>query len=218
MGAAAIPLMLTGGILKGSSQWSAGQNASRAATSAANQMEANAREAEYAAGQAKASSQRKSAEELRQNRRLQSRQIALAAASGASTSEKNIADLIADTAAEGSYASSVALYEGELRADSLLNEAIGLRNKAAMTRFEGKQARRAGNIGAISSLLSTGAQMGNTASEAKFYGRYGQRAPADLANDDYFNSPGYGRRGTYDSYNQYPNFTPKRVQSPSGIY
>jgi hypothetical protein len=214
MGAAAIPLMIAGGGLTALQNWQSGQNASRAATSAANQMENNAEMAEYAAGQAKASAQRKSAEELRQNRRLQSRQIALAAASGASTSEKNIADLISDTAAEGNYASSVALYEGDLRSDALLTDAMTLRNKAVATRYEGRQARRAGNIGAISSILSTGAKAGNTAAEAKFYGRYGQRAPADLENDSYFNSPNYGRRGTYDSYFN----PPPRTQSPNGIY
>lgn len=214
MAEAAIPLLVGGGVLSASQQWQAGQNTSRAATSAANQMESNAEMAEYAAGQAKASSQRKSAEELRQNRRLQSRQIALAAASGASTSDKNIADIIADTAAEGAYASSVALYEGELKSDALLTDAMTLRNKAAATRYEGRQARRTGNIGTISSLLSTGAKAGNTAAEARFYGRYGQRAPADLTNDSYYNSPSYGRRGTYDSYYNPPPTT----QSPSGIY
>jgi hypothetical protein len=173
--------------------------------------------AEQAAGKAKASSQRKSAEELRQNRRLQSRQIALAAASGASTSEKNIADLIADTAAEGAYSSSVALYEGELRSDSLLNEALSLRNKAEITRFEGRQARRAGNIGAISSLLDTGASAGSTIATSRFYGRYGQRAPMDLQNDPYFNSPAYGRRGTYDSYFNPPPFTQNRNQSSRNL-
>lgn len=199
MGAAALPLLIGGGALSATQQWQAGQNASRSATIAAGQLEENARRAEYAAGQAKAASQRKSAEELRQNRLLQSKQIAIAAASGASTSEKNIADIIANTAVEGRLASSIALYEGDLRSDALLNEAIGLKNKAAMTRYEGKEARKAGNIGAFSSLLSSGAQA------ASFYGKYGQKAPNDLQNDPYYNSSSYGRRGTYDSYDMQLN-------------
>jgi hypothetical protein len=198
MGAAAIPLMLTGGALSASQQWQAGQNASRSANMAANQMENNAAMAEYSAGQAKAASQRKSAEELRRNRLLQSKQIAIAAAGGASTSEKNIADIIADTAMEGRLASSIALYEGDLRSDALMNEAIGLRNKADVTRYEGKQARKAGNIGAFSSMLTSGA------TAASFYGKYGQKAPNDLQGDSYYNSPNYGRRGTYDSYDNEP--------------
>lgn len=173
MGAAAAALMIGGGLLSASQQWQAGQNASSSANMAANQMEENAGRAEYAAGQAKASSQRKAAEESRQNRLLQSKQIAISAASGASTSEKNIADIIADTAVEGRLASSIALYEGDLRSDVFLNEAIGLKNKAAVTRYEGRQARKAGNIGMASSLLNSGAKAGS------FYGKYGQRAPSD---------------------------------------
>jgi len=198
MGAAALPLLVGGGVLAASQQWQAGQNVSRSATIAAGQLEGNATRAEYAAGQAKAASQRKAAEESRQNRLLQSKQIAIAAAGGASTSEKNIADIIANTAVEGRLASSIALYEGDLRSDALLNEAIGLRNKAAVTRYEGKQARKAGNIGAFSSILQTGAQA------SSFYGKYGKTAPNDSQNDLYYNSPNYGRRGTYDSYNTQP--------------
>lgn len=200
MGRLAIPLLIgAGGALSASQQWQAGQNTSRSTTMAAGQLEENARRAEYAAGQAKAASQRKASEELRQNRLLQSKQIAIAAAGGASTSEKNIADIIANTAVEGRLASSIALYEGDLRSDALLNEAIGLRNKAAVTRYEGKQARKAGNIGALSSLLSSGTQA------ASFYGKYGQKAPNHLQSDPYYNSPSYGRRGTYDSYDKQPN-------------
>jgi len=183
MGALAIPLLVGGGALAASQQLQAGQNASRSATIAAGQLEENATRAEYAAGQAKAASQRKAAEESRQNRLLQSKQIAIAAAGGASTSEKNIADIIANTAVEGRLASSIALYEGDLRSDALLNEAIGLRNKATVTRYEGKQARKAGNIGAISSLLSSGAQA------SSFYGKYGKTAPNDLqSNQNYSTS------------------------------
>jgi len=186
MGAAALPLMVTSTALSASQQWQAGQNASRSATMAAGQMENNARMAEYSAGQAKGASQGKSAEELRQNRLLQSKQVAIAAASGASTHEKNIADIIANTALEGRLASSIALYEGDLRSDALLTEAVGLRNKAAITRYEGRQARRAANISTFSSALSSASKA------SSFYGKYGQTAPNDS----------YGRRGSYDSYSQ----------------
>lgn len=173
MAAAALPLIIGAGVLNASQQYQAGQNASRSATIASNQLDQNAAAAETAAGQAKASSQRKSAEVLRQNKLFQSKQIAIAAASGASTSEKNISDILSNTEAEGRLASSIALYEGDLRSQQFLDEAIGLKNKATITRYEGKQARQAGKIGAVSSLLNSGAQA------STFYARYGQRAPAD---------------------------------------
>lgn len=178
MAQVAIPLMIGGGLLQANSQFQAGQQASRNATIVAGQLEENAKRAEYAAGQQKAIAQKKAAEDLRQNRRLQSRQIAIAAASGASTSSKNIADLISKTSAEGEYAALTSLYEGDIKSDQLLNEANNLRRKAVATQFEGRAARKAGNIGAFSTLLQTGAQAGS------FYGKYGNRAPMDNGLDN----------------------------------
>ena len=173
MGAAAIPLMIGSTALQAQSQWQAGQAASRNATSVANQYEQNARLANINAGQQEAAGIQKASENLRQNKYLQSKIIAKAAASGASTSSKNIADLISDTAAEGEYAALGSLYEGQTRGDQLRNEALGLYNKSLVTRFEGKQARRAANIGMTSSLI------GGAAKGASFYSKYNNPAPTD---------------------------------------
>lgn len=173
MAQVAIPLMIGGGILGAGSAYSQGQNSSRMATVAASQLENNAKLSEISASNAKATSQVKSEESLRQNRLLQSKQIAIAAASGGSVGEKSVQDIISRTAGEGRLAADIDLYQGDLRSMDYLNQAIGLRNQAAVTRFEGRQARKAGNIGAISSLLSAGG------SAAGFYSKYGQKAPAD---------------------------------------
>lgn len=173
MAQVAIPLIVGGGILQASSNYQQGQNASRMATSAANQIENNAKLAEISANNVKGASQAKAQESLRQNRLLQSKQIAIAAASGGSVNEKSVQDTIARTAGEGRLAADVDLYEGDLRSLDYMNQAIGLRNKAATTLFEGKQARKAGNIGAVSSLIGSGA------TAASFYGKYGAKAPLD---------------------------------------
>jgi hypothetical protein len=176
----AAPLMATGGILQVGSQFQAGNAASRNATSVASQLNQNANLADIAAANAVAGGQRSATEALRQNKMLQSRQIALAAASGASTSEKNIADLIARTAGQGEYEALSSLYEGNTKSDAIKNEAIGLRNKAAVTLYEGKQARKAGPLGAISSLMGSSAQAGS------FYSKYNSKSPTDLtANSSY---------------------------------
>lgn len=163
-----MPLMGAGTILSASQNYTAGQNSAAMSNLAAAQLEENARRADEAASSEMGAAQRKAAETKRQARKLESRQIAEAARMGASTSEKNIADIISDAAAEGEYAALADLYEGNLRADSLRNEAIGLRKKAAVSRYEGKQAKRAGTINLFSSLLS------GAGKSAMFYGKYGQ--------------------------------------------
>lgn len=173
MGQAAIPLMLAGGILSASSTYSQGQNDSRMATKAAQQLNNNAELADINASNAKGAAQVKANETLRQNRLLTSRQIAIAAAGGGGVNQKNVADTIARTTSEGRLAADVDLYQGDLRSLDFTNQAIGLRNQAANTLYEGRQARRAANIGAISSLIGSGAKAGS------FYGKNGLKAPGD---------------------------------------
>ena len=173
MSQVAIPLMIAGGVLQTGSAYQQGQNASRMATSAAGQLENNARLADISANNDKAVSQVQAQEHLRQNRLLQSKQIAIAAAGGGSAGEKSVQDIISRTAGEGRLAADVDLYEGDLRSLDYMNQAIGLRNKAKTALFEGRQARTAGNLGAISSLIGTGTNA------SSFYGKYGSKAPSD---------------------------------------
>ena len=166
MASVAVIAMAAGGLLSAYSQQKQGAEQMKASAIAAAQMDAQAEIATQNASRQKGSAQRKSSEQLRQNRLLQSRQIALSAAGGQSGS-KNVSDLLGRTQAEGEYSSAISLYEGNLRSDSLMNEASSLRQKASNTRYEGKQAYKAAKIGAISGLLKTGA----TASS--FQSKYG---------------------------------------------
>ena len=172
MAQAALPLMIGGGLLSSYSNYEQGQIASRRATQQATIDNYNAGLAEQAANRAQSVGQLKAKETQRQTRLMQSRQIALAASQGASVSEKNIADLISRTAAQGDYASMIDIYEGNLKADALRNEALSYRLRADSTQAEGRAARRAGNTRATSGLIQTGA------GASSFYGKY-NRAPSD---------------------------------------
>jgi hypothetical protein len=90
----------------------AAERARVAAQFEAQQLEQNAGQA-FAAGQAAA------VEQLRQNRLLQSRAIALIAASGGGASDETVVNLLARNAGEGAYRAQLAVYQGEEKARQL---------------------------------------------------------------------------------------------------
>jgi len=182
MASVAVPAIIAGGILGGYSQWKQGQEASRNATIAAAQMEEAAQISEQNARRQKATAQRAARETLRKNRLVQSRQIAIAA-KGGQTGSKNVSDLLSRTQSMGEYAASVNLYEGDLRADSFFNQAISQRRQASAILSQGRSARRAGNIGFITSLLNAG---GTASSFQAKYGNGGFNSTA--ANTSPFNN------------------------------
>lgn len=143
------------GIISAQSQHQQGQAASRMATIQAGQLEEQARQTEEAAKSQEGASQIKALEQKRQARLLQSSVIARAAASGATTSDKNVNDILLNIEGEGEYRALMDLYNGSSAAYELRNRARAMRGQALVTRFEGKQARRAGNVAAFGSLLST---------------------------------------------------------------
>lgn len=172
----AIPLLIGSTLLQVGAQEQAGQNALVNSNIVANQYDTNARLAKINAGQQDAVGIAKAQENLRQNKYLQSKILAMAAAGGGSAAtNKNVADLISNTAAEGEYAALNSIYEGNSRGDQLRNEAIGLYNKAAITRFEGKQAKKAADINAFSTIL------GGAAKGTAFYSKYNNPAPTDYS-------------------------------------
>lgn len=122
-----------------------GINAKRAA-------DVESRQLEIAAGQAQAASHRVAQDEGRKSRLIQSRALALAAASGGGASDPTVVDIIADIAGEGEYRSELALYEGKDRA-----RAFKLKGAAALE--EGRQRRTAGYIKGASTLMSAGSSM-----------------------------------------------------------
>jgi hypothetical protein len=100
----------------------------------------------------KAISQRAFAETNRQTGLVQSRIISLAAASGASASDPGVVNLVARQKGYGAYQAALDLYKGE-------DEARSLQMRANAARYEGDQAQKASRIGAVSSLLQTGAML-----------------------------------------------------------
>lgn len=139
-------------------------------------------EAEYEAEQdrvnantALASSQLAAQEERRQGELVQSRAIALMAASGGGVTDPGNVTLLARNAGETAYRSAVALYKGE-------DEARTLRARAGAAVYSGQSAKdsanaraRASNVRAFGDLLQGGSSL-NT--------RFAEQAPAPVVNRD----------------------------------
>lgn len=107
--------------------------------------EYESQQADVAAGQAQAASQRAAQEQLRRGRFAASRAQAVAAASGAGASDPTVMDIIGDITAEGAYRSRLALYEGDDRA-----RAYKERGKTA--EFAGRSRQRAGYLQAAGAV------------------------------------------------------------------
>ena len=84
-------------------------------------------------------SQQKAQEQLRQSRLVQSRTLAVAAASGGGVSDPTIVRMLSRVAGEGTYRARTALYEGEERARLKMMQ-------AEASDYEGKTGVIAGNM------------------------------------------------------------------------
>jgi len=112
-----------------------------------NQLEYQAEVEEMRANEARAVSQREAENKNRETKYVQSRQRALAAASGGGAEDPTVTKLMQDVAAEGDYQARTALYEGETKGRFL--EA-----QAKLDRMQARQAMFAGFIDAGSSVIS----------------------------------------------------------------
>lgn len=74
-------------------------------------------------------------------------------------------DNLLDVQEKGEYNSLMELYNGSSSAYELRRKADQLRMQAVGTLFEGKQARKAGNMAAVGSILQTGGQMASFSSK-----------------------------------------------------
>lgn len=135
--------------------------AQRAGEAQAQAAEAEARAMERKANEERAASQRQAIRQSREAERVLSRQQAVAAASGGSATDKTVLDIMGDTAAEGQYQTAAALYEGE-------SSGRGLESQAEISRFKGREAKRAGRINAFSTTLSGLGSFASGASKLKF--------------------------------------------------
>jgi hypothetical protein len=164
---AVVPMMVVGSLVSaggtiagGKAQESYGRAQEGAADYAAQTADNTAMILEKNAGQERAASQRAAAEDRRRARLAGSRALAVAASSGGGASDINVTDAIADLAGEGEYRALTSLYSGEQSARNLeaaaydkRNEAIGKRYEGDLYAWEGRQARKASNVRAISTLI-----------------------------------------------------------------
>lgn len=116
--------------------------------------EFEAEQLEVLAGQKIAAAQRDAYEERRKATLVQSRALALAAASGASASDSNVVSLLANTAGEGAYRAAVALYQGEDAARTARLQASARRYEGWMAEVAGEDTQEAYETKATGSLLS----------------------------------------------------------------
>ena len=140
MAQAAAPLAIGGSLLSAFGSLTEGRQMYAASQYQAKQMESNA-------GQAEAAGQRDAINQLRQSELMQSRALAVAGASGAGATDPTVLRLISGIAGEGALAAQTAMFNAN-------EQARGMRNQASATRFEGKQAKSASKIKAISTVLS----------------------------------------------------------------
>lgn len=149
-------LQLAGTGISATSQLSAGDQANTIGKIQEGQNNQNADLLDYSASAAEGQGINQASADLRKNKFTQSRITALNAAAGGSSMDKNVAELLANTAAEGEYNALNDIYEGSSRATQLRNEAISQRNQGTVARFMGKQAQKASRIQAVSTLIGGG--------------------------------------------------------------
>lgn len=149
MAHAAIALQVVGTIVSMAGHLQRGKAAEAARNFEAQQIEEKAKLKDALA-------QREAIEERRKKRILISNAIARAGASGGGVyGDGSVMKTIEGIEATGEQNALTALWEGR-------QESFFLRNQANALRFEGKQARKAGRIGALSSVLSGGASIAKT--------------------------------------------------------
>ena len=137
--------LAAGAAIVGTALSAAGSVLGGKATKKANYAEAAG--LERMAGQTRASSQRESIEQRREADLAQSRALALAAAGGGGASDPTVVDIISDLEGEGEYRALTALYNGE-------EQARGYEDEAKARRKAGKNAKTAGIISGVSTVLS----------------------------------------------------------------
>jgi hypothetical protein len=126
-----------------------------------------AQQADIAAGQQQAAAQRTAQTVDRQSKVLQSRALAVAAASGGGASDPTVVDLVSRIAGEGAYRSQLALYEGN-------DAARTLQMRADAARFQGRQSQTAGFVNAFGTVLKGASSLFDK------YGRRSALSPSDF--------------------------------------
>lgn len=128
--------------------------------------ESQAQNLEQQAGQELASSQRAVIEQQRQGRRVQSRALAVAGASGAGAMDPTIINILGDLDFESDFRAGVAGFEGESRAralnyEAVINRATGDSQRAAgfASAFATESASRRSFLTAAGTAFSGGSSL-----------------------------------------------------------
>jgi len=154
-----IGLLVGSTVLSAAGAMQEGWAAEASAKAQQQQLEYQAKTGEIAAGQERASAQRRAMEERRQAGLASSRAQALAAAGGGGTLDPSIINIMGDLAAEGEYAADVELYEGEERARELETGAELRKYEGRAARAAGKRAKKAGYMKAAATVMKGGSSM-----------------------------------------------------------
>lgn len=142
---------ILGGIgtgMQSSAQLASGNAAAARGESQKVAAEYQAQQLDTNAGQAQASSQRAAIEAQRQSMLIQSRAIALSAASGGGALDPTVMALVSGMSKEGQLSSDTLLYGGA-------EAARGMKEQAKATRYQGEQQRIAGKTAQGTSRIQT---------------------------------------------------------------
>jgi len=172
-----------GPIIQGLGMWQSEIGAREAAAASRRAAEFQASQLEQNAGQEIAAGQRGAEEKQRQVALIQSKALAIAAASGGSASDPTVMNLIGRNAQLGSYESALAMYQGE-------EQARQNRLKAAAARATGQaQSAAYDTQGAAAQLKGIGNLLSSDAAKS-LYAKYGS------GGYDSSWSTGFGNGGT----------------------
>lgn len=142
---ASVAAIGVGGGMKAYSQYQAGKYNSDMANAQAGIAEQSGRDA-LTRGAADANASLQQA-----NKAASSQRVAMAAG-GVDVGSGTALDVLSDTASAGAFDAAIAK-------NNAAREAYGYQVQAAMSRAEAKQARRQGNMAAVSTIMTTGANM-----------------------------------------------------------
>ena len=157
-------LSLAGTLFEASGADRAASGAQAAAARRKAALDFEAAQLRVQAGQSVAAGQHAAREKRRQAELVQSRAIAVAAASGGGVSDPTIVNMLGKIAGEGAYRANLSLYEGEERARTM-------RMNAAARDYEGALALEAGDIAADTYGIMKGASL--VKGTASLFSKYG---------------------------------------------
>jgi len=137
----------TGQLQAGKAARNVGEAQQRSAEFEAQQLDTNV-------GQVQAAAQRAAMEEQRKSMALQSRAIAVAAASGGGALDPTVLALVSGLSKEGQLAADTQIYGGEERARAMRNQAKATRYEGAQRAEAGQIKERTSRVSAVSTILS----------------------------------------------------------------